>query len=97
MSLLIFQRMLNNGCSMKVIKRNFVVLCIAAFLIMGCASSVEYVPVALTLPESPVLPTIKSTELQCLSDEAYTKLVQRDRLQRGHIQVLEAIIVSTQK
>jgi len=82
---------------MKAIKRNCVSLCMAVSIIMGCASSVEYVPVSLTLPPSPILPKIKNTELQCLSDEAYTLLVQRDRLQSGHIQVLEAIIMSTQK
>lgn len=82
---------------MKVIKRNCVALCVAVSLIMGCAATQEYVPVALTLPDKPTLPVIKSEELQCLSDDAYTRLVQRDRIQRGHINVLEAIITSTQK
>jgi hypothetical protein len=66
-------------------------------LLVGCASSLEYVPVALTLPPRPILPEVKSAELQCLSDDAYTLLVQRERLQRGHINVLEAIIMSTQR
>lgn len=68
-----------------------------ALLLIGCAATPEYVPVALTLPERPVLPTVKSAELQCLSDDAYTRLVQRDRLLRGHIDVLEAVIASTQQ
>lgn len=67
-----------------------------ALLLIGCAATPEYVPVALTLPARPVLPAIKSADLQCLSDDTYMRLVQRDRLQRGHIEVLEAIIVSTQ-
>jgi len=68
---------------------------IAVSLIAGCAT-VEYVPVPLDLPDRPILPTVKSTELQCLSGDVYTRLVQRDRLQHGHIEVLEAVIVSTQ-
>lgn len=72
-----------------------VVLLVATCSIVGCAT-VEYVPVPLDLPDRPILPTVKSTELQCLSDDVYTRLVQRDRLQHGHIEVLEAVIVSTQ-
>lgn len=69
---------------------------LAMALLTACASGIEYVPVVLTLPNRPILPTVQGAELRCLSDDAYTRLVQRDRLQRGHIEVLEAVIVSTQ-
>jgi hypothetical protein len=88
--------MLNSGCAMNC-KEIFYAWLFTIILLTGCASAVEYVPVALTLPPSPILPAVKSAELQCLSDDAYTRLVQRERLQSGHIEVLEAIIMSTQK
>lgn len=66
-------------------------------ILLSACTTIEYVPVSLPLPPKPELPTLEGTELMCLTDDAYVKLVQRDRLQRGHIEVLEAIIMSTQK
>jgi hypothetical protein len=42
-----------------------------------------------------VLPTIKPDELQCLSDDAYSRLAERNRLQRQYAEKLETIIQST--
>lgn len=74
--------------------------------LVGCAHQIEYVPIALELPDRPTLPTINRTEFErhqigdryviCIGDDAYIKLVQRERIREGHIEVLEAIIKSTQ-
>lgn len=66
-------------------------------LLLSACSTIEYVPVSLPLPPKPELPTLEGPELMCLTDDTYVKLVQRDRLQSGHIKVLEAIILSTQE
>lgn len=65
--------------------------------LLGCpgCTHIEYLPVALPLPERPALPGIPATELRCLTNDTYTKLVQRDRLQAGHIATLEAVIQAT--
>ena len=59
----------------------------------GCA----HTPSAprLPIPERPVLPTIQAAEVACLTDETYTRLVQRERLLRAHIETLEQIIKTT--
>jgi len=51
-------------------------------------------PVDLPIPPEPTYPKIKSSELQCLSDQAYTNLVKRDRMKSAHIKTLEGIIRS---
>lgn len=49
----------------------------------------------LTRPARPVLPAIKAADLQCLSDETYFRLAQRNRLHRQYAEQLELIIDST--
>lgn len=62
--------------------------------IVGCAKPpVEYRPVPLHLiPERPQLPTIKADELRCLSDDAYLRLVERDRMLRQNNDELRALM-----
>jgi hypothetical protein len=43
-----------------------------------------------------VLPAIKATDLQCLSDATYARLAERNRLARQYAEQLELIIDSTQ-
>ncbi|WP_026279093.1 hypothetical protein [Thioalkalivibrio sp. ARh3] len=73
-------------------------LALAAAIISssGCATT-EYVYVAepLPLPDRPALPRIAASDLECLTDEAYERLVERDALQDTHIERLKAIIEST--
>jgi len=62
--------------------------------IVGCAKPpVEYRPVPLHLiPERPQLPTTKADELRCLSDDAYLRLVERDRMLRQNNDELRALL-----
>lgn len=50
---------------------------------------------ALPKPARPALPAIKSEELKCLSDDVYSRLAERNRLQRQYAETLETIIQST--
>ena len=50
---------------------------------------------ALPLPTRPVLPTIQSSELRCLTDDAYRRLAVTKRLVRQYAEELEVIIKST--
>lgn len=45
----------------------------------------------IVLPDKPKLPSIKSTELKCLSDEAYFRLAERNRILRHYSEQLEII------
>ena len=48
--------------------------------LMGCARDIEYRPIPTWLiPMKPTVPTIQAQQLSCLSDDAYQKLVERDR------------------
>lgn len=49
----------------------------------------------LQLPPSVNYPTISQPELQCLSGDAYRRLVVRDRLKTERITTLENIIKAT--
>ena len=62
--------------------------------IVGCAKPpVEYRPVPLHLiPIRPQLPTVRADELRCLSDDAYSRLVERDRLLRQNNEELRALM-----
>jgi hypothetical protein len=55
----------------------------------------EYVTQPLTHDPRPVLPKISAQELQCLSDETYQKLFDRQRLVVEYASSLEAILDST--
>ncbi len=63
------------------------------WLLFGCAApEIRYrsVPVNL-IPPSPTLPTIRSDEMACLSDDTYVKLATRDRTLRQHVDELRAL------
>lgn len=59
---------------------------------LGCSYTVKSLP----LPARPDLPLIQSQYLECLSDEAYSALVERDAKLQAYVKQLEAIIRSTQ-
>lgn len=60
----------------------------------GCAKPpVEYRPVPFHLiPVRPQLPTVQADELRCVSDAAYLRLVERDRLLRQDDDELRALL-----
>ena len=61
----------------------------------ACAPHVVYRPIALDLPERPVLAPVLPADLACLSDATYSAIVYRERMLKDHIRVLEATIQST--
>lgn len=72
-----------------------VVILLTLWLI-GCAARVEYQPVPTWLiPLQPTVPTLAAEQLQCLSDEAYKKLVERDRACWQYARELRALVESS--
>lgn len=61
----------------------------------GCTRDIEYITRPLPLPERPVLEKIKSSDVACLTDAAWMKIVRRDRAQKNYAEQLEIIILST--
>ena len=62
----------------------------------GCARTrTVYLAEDLPLPDRPVLPRLTPGELQCLSEDAYYRLMMRDMLRRQYAEELETIIRST--
>ena len=60
----------------------------------GCANPhVEYRPVPIHLiPARQILPTVRAGELECLSDDAYLRLAERNRMQQQQIDELRALL-----
>lgn len=63
-------------------------------LLAGCATAPRVIvhPVELMLPARPPLPHIAADELRCLSDDAYSRLVERERAIKTDDAKLRAII-----
>lgn len=72
-----------------------IILLLTSAIILSSCSSVVYRTDPLPLPPPPVLPRIKAPELQCLSADAYRRLVERDRKRRQYSEQLAEIIKST--
>lgn len=68
---------------------------IAALLLTACSTQPVYITQPLPLPDRPDLPTLKASDLQCLTDSAYHRLVTRDILLRQYSEQCEAVIKST--
>ena len=73
---------------------NRLVAAIIAIALTACAKPpVEYRPVPLHLiPDRPRPPTVRADELRCLSDDAYLRLVERDRMLRQNNDELRALL-----
>lgn len=65
-------------------------LAATAIILASCATTVT--TLELLIPGKPVLPTIQASELSCLSQETYEKLVERDVKQSAHIDRIHEII-----
>ena len=64
----------------------------ALFLALAsCAARVEYVPMSVSCPPVPPLPSISAQELQPLTDDAYRRLVERELRLKEHIGQLRAL------
>jgi hypothetical protein len=66
---------------------------IALFLLAGCTTAYRYVAVPPHLiPIQAELPRITAAELECLEDETYTRLVDRDRALRFELDQYRALL-----
>ena len=64
----------------------------ALFLALaGCAARVEYVPMSVSCPPVPTLPSVSAQELMPLSDDAYRRLVERELRLKEHIGQLRSL------
>lgn len=66
-----------------------------ALVLAGCAPKVVYQQTPIYAPERPALPRIAGETLQCLSDETYTAIIERDRELKLYSETLEALIEAT--
>lgn len=66
-----------------------------ALALSACTQKVVYQQVPIYAPPRPVLPLIMRDKLQCLSDETYTAIVERDRALKTYSESLEALIEAT--
>lgn len=69
-----------------------------AVVAAGCAEKeVAYLTTVVPLdrPARPVLPTVRRSELECIGDDAYQRLIERQSLISGYAKELEAIVDST--
>jgi len=70
----------------------------ALFLVLAlsaCAPRIIYRPVALPLPPKPVFRVVSGADMACLSDDAYRRILERDRQAALYERQLEAVICST--
>ena len=64
----------------------------ALFLALaGCTTRVEYVPMSVSCPPVPPLPSISAQELQPLTDDAYRRLVERELRLKEYIGQLRTL------
>lgn len=76
-------------------KKALMMALVTILISLGSCAKVRYQPTPLPLPARPVLPQVSATELQCLSDKAYKRLVLRQLLLRQYSESLESIIQTT--
>jgi hypothetical protein len=66
---------------------------IALLLLAGCTTAYRYVAVPQhLLPLQSELPRITESELECLTDEAYTRLVEREQEIRYELEQYRALL-----
>ena len=67
-------------------------------VLVGCACPQQvYTPVPTWLvPAKPTVPTVGSADLMCLSDDAYTRLAERDRTCWQYARELRALLGESQ-
>lgn len=65
--------------------------------LIGCQPTIQtrYVTTELSRPVRPLLPRVSAAELECVSQDAYQRLYDRQRLVVDYAVELEAIIDST--
>jgi hypothetical protein len=69
----------------------FLQITLLALILSACASTRFVCPDVPDIPR-PGLPSIEASEVQCLTDETWNKLVQRERARREYAEELEAVL-----
>ena len=65
---------------------------IVVWTVVGCAGPI-YQPVpAWLVPVKPTVPTVMAADLMCLSNDAYTRLAERDRVCWQYARELRALL-----
>jgi len=77
------------------LRRSLIALATGSMLAAAGCTHTEYVQTPLPRPPRPNVPTLSGDQLQCLSDDAYKAIVNRDRAKTEHIERLESVIEST--
>ena len=62
----------------------------SAVILSGCTQYIVIDPAL--IPARPVLPAVASSELSCLSPQAYKRLLAREQARRVYAEQLEALI-----
>jgi hypothetical protein len=66
---------------------------ILVLLFAGCTTQYRYAAVPMELIPLPIeLPRVMAAELECVSDDAYLRLVERDRMLRYESAQLRALL-----
>lgn len=65
------------------------------FSISGCATKVIYVPAPIPMPTLLYLPRLSNSEIECVSDSAYTKIAYLGMNAKHNINLLTTTIKST--
>jgi len=71
-----------------------IIVVIIVIILSSCATTIPLV-VKMPLPPELILPKINGDSLQCLTDNAYSNIVKRDKLQSQRRTTLRQIIMST--
>ena len=85
----------NQGLDLVIAAMHNIVFWLAiVMLLAACANEhVVYQPLpAWVIPKAPELPIVKSEELQCISDDAYVRLVTRERLRANDQALLRSLL-----
>lgn len=71
------------------------VLLLLTLMVIGCATAPRYQSVVLPMPALSTLPTIDGSELQCLTDDVYGRLVLREELIKQDRDAARSVICTT--
>ena len=70
---------------------------ILALCVALCACATNPATFYLSRPERPILPNVDASEIACLADDVYRRIVIRDAMRRWYAEELESVIDSTRR
>ncbi len=76
--------------SLEIIMANKLLIVSTVMALGGCTHNPEAF-ISYELPPMPPIPTLTDTELECLSDDVYWKVADRDRIMKGYINKLKVV------